>query len=422
MLIDGRGIELARRSLSNYRLVCVPEHARGISMLREIISSSIVGVVLGLPPVMIIMEIVFAVKKKQYLAFELIAFSIGSIYMYAAYRLWELPSYDKPINIWGSESAHEPVNLEYSMAILLFALLGFVSYIILKFCTKKFPPLIEVFLLGGMYAGMLLCIVFLFQLLMGVHAQPADISGLIGAMDLEYLKNWKVSLDEFDYFLIFCLCIVPVLFLIHCIYLMITMMKEKAQEQSSKNYDNPLMNQLNNFFVKSMGKYLLAVLAMLPLLAVLTVILTLFGQQPDSIILAFTRTSDWILSKEISPPPVAYDTHYLCTVSLRGHKKLVKPLRYGIRRNEKIVVNRQLCVANAFEQMIQERVPRFHRVIRKFYDDYGYPVSKHINTAFAADVVYLVMKPLEWLFVIVLYMVEKKPEDKIASQYLPKEY
>ncbi|MDE5823827.1 MAG: hypothetical protein K2H91_03975, partial [Lachnospiraceae bacterium] len=121
-------------------------------MLREIISSSIVGVVLGLPPVMIIMEIVFAVKKKQYLAFELIAFSIGSIYMYAAYRLWELPSYDKPINIWGSESAHEPVNLEYSMAILLFALLGFVSYIILKFCTKKFPPLIEVFLLGGMYA------------------------------------------------------------------------------------------------------------------------------------------------------------------------------------------------------------------------------------------------------------------------------
>ena len=44
-------------------------------------------------------------------------------------------------------------------------------------------------------------------------------------------------------------------------------------------------------------------------------------------LLAFTKTSDWILSGEVAPPPVAYDTHYLCTVSLRGHKKIVKPIR-----------------------------------------------------------------------------------------------
>ncbi|MDE5696781.1 MAG: hypothetical protein K2I96_05130 [Lachnospiraceae bacterium] len=379
--------------------------------------------ILVLPVVLIIADIVFMVKKKKHPIFEALAFPIGGGYMVLAYLLWSLPPYDMPVNIFEAGLlVHEPVNTEYSAAILLFALLGFAGYIILKFCKKKFPPLIEVFLLGGMYIGMLLCIVFLFQLLMGVHTQPVDVSGLMGDADVEYFNNWKGSLNESGCFIILCLCIVPVLFLIHCIHLMIAMMKEKAQEQSIRNYNNPLLNQLNKFYVKSVGKYLLAVFAMLPLLAVLTVILTLFGQQPDSIILAFTKTSDWILSKEISPPPVAYDAHYLCTVSLRGHRKLVKPLRYGMRRNEKIVVNRQLCVANAFEQMIQERAPGFHRAVRKFYDDYGYPISKHINTAFAADVVYLIMKPLEWVFVIALYMVETNPEDKIASQYLPKNF
>lgn len=381
----------------------------------------VILVILGLPAVLVIADMVLAVKKKRYPAFELAAFSIGGVYMAAAYRFWDLPSYDKPINIYnGMESAHAPVNLEYSAAIVLFALLGLAGYMILKFHKKKLPPLTEVILLGGMYVGMLLCIMFLYQLVMGVHPQPADMSALEGTIDEAYLKSWKVSLDEVDYFIILCLCIVPVLFLIHCIQLMITMMKEKAQEQSSKKYDNPLLNQMNRIFVKCMGKYLLAVLAMLPLLAVLSAILLLFGQQPDSIILAFTKTSDWILSKEISPPPVAYDMHYLCTVSLRGHRRLVKPLRYGMRRNEKIVVNRQLCVANAFEQMIQERTPRFHRAVRTFYDNYGYPISKHIRTAFAADIVYILMKPLEWIFVIALYMVEEKPEDKIASQYLPR--
>jgi len=126
------------------------------------------------------------------------------------------------------------------------------------------------------------------------------------------------------------------------------------------------------------------------------------------------------LSEQISPPPVAYDTHYLCTVSLRGHRKLVKPVRYGVRRGEKIVVNRQLCVANAFEQLLEEKTPHLHKKIRRFYDTYGYPISRHINTAFAADVIYLMMKPLEWIFLFVLYLLEPEPENRINSQYMPK--
>ena len=149
-------------------------------------------------------------------------------------------------------------------------------------------------------------------------------------------------------------------------------------------------------------------------------ILTLLGQQPDSLIQAFTQTSDWQLSTKISPPPIEKDAHYLCTVSLRGHKEIVKPLRYGIRRGNKIVVNRQLCVANAFEDFIQEKTPRFHKWIRHIYDTYGYPLSKHIRTAPLADITYWCMKPLEYFFVFILYLLDVHPEDRIAIQYLPK--
>ncbi|MDE7404466.1 MAG: hypothetical protein K2M81_05095, partial [Lachnospiraceae bacterium] len=217
-----------------------------------------------------------------------------------------------------------------------------------------------------------------------------------------------------------CLCVVPFLYLVHVISLMVKLVKEKAEKQESIHYENAMMQKINLWFLKGANLFLAALIAMLPVLGILVMLLCLFGQQPDGIILAFTKTSDWVLSKEIAPPPVAYDTHYLCTVSLRGHRKLVKPIRYGIRKGEKIVVNRQLCVANAFEQLIMEKTPRFHKAVRNFYDTYGYPISRHIRHAWTADVVYLMMKPLEWVFLVVLYLFDEKPENRISSQYLPK--
>ena len=195
--------------------------------------------------------------------------------------------------------------------------------------------------------------------------------------------------------------------------------EEKEEEQAGLQYHNPIMQTMNQWLLRGVNLFWVAFLALVPVLGILVMLLCLFGQQPDGMILAFTQTSDWILSKEIAPPPVAYDTHYLCTVSLRGHRKLVKPIRYGIRRGEKIVVNRQLCVANAFEQLMEERWPRFHRAVRTFYDTYGYPISRHINHALIADVVYLLMKPLEWIFVAVLYLFDENPETRIHRQYLP---
>ena len=194
---------------------------------------------------------------------------------------------------------------------------------------------------------------------------------------------------------------------------------ERSAPDSGGPYKSRLLNDCSRILEKSDQWAFYALLLTLPLLCVITVILLLFGQRPDSAIRVFTETSDWTLSTEISPPEVMVDAHYLCTVALRGHRGLVRPVRMGLRRGEKIVVNRQLCVANAFEQLLEERTPRFHRAVRNFYDTCGYPISRHIRTPLAADIVYLLMKPLEWLFTAVLYLFDTKPEDRIARQYLP---
>lgn len=376
------------------------------------------GTLMIAPFALVALDIVYIVKNKEKAWFEIVAFLVGVIYMFIAYSLWNLPAYDTPLNVYDSMNAHEPLNMEYVFSLLLFCVWGFVSYIVLKYIKKNLPPIVEAILLAGVYIDIILCGIFLVQLLGGARVQGIDKKILFGDDTLEGMYNF--SFGPFDYLIVLCLCAVPVIFIIHSIRLLINLIKEKALVQENVVYDNSVLKCVNTFFCRGAKVFWLAIPTMLPVLGILVLILVLFGQQPDSVILAFTKTSDWILSGEIAPPPVAYDTHYLCTVSLRGHKRLVKPTRFGLRRGEKIVVNRQLCVANAFEQLLEERTPGFHRKVRTFYDTYGYPISKHINSAWSADVVYLLMKPLEWIFVFVLYLFDARPEDRINRQYLPK--
>ena len=77
--------------------------------------------------------------------------------------------------------------------------------------------------------------------------------------------------------------------------------------------------------------YFLLFAVLLPIVIVILIITVIFGEKPDILVKAFTETSDWTFSQKISPPPIEYEGHYLCTVAANGHKKLVKPLRIGIR-------------------------------------------------------------------------------------------
>ena len=234
------------------------------------------------------------------------------------------------------------------------------------------------------------------------------ISGILGGVVLLLVFDQQLQVASFHTFFL----------LIYSINLLWVRIKEWQEDRAEISYENRLLQFFHQLLNKSRNWPWLAVLLALPTLALVVLILMLFGQQPDSMIKAWTNTADWAFSQKIPPQNLIIDEHYLCTVAAGGHEKVVKPQRMGVRHGHPVVVNRQLCIANAFEQVLEEKTPRFHLFLRRTYDRYGYPFAKHIRKKWAMDLIYYLMKPLEWIFLLVLYLVDRKPENRIAMQYI----
>ena len=234
------------------------------------------------------------------------------------------------------------------------------------------------------------------------------ISGILGGVVLLLVFDQQLQVASFHTFFL----------LIYSINLLWVRIKEWQEDRTEITYENRLLQYFHQLLNKSRNWPWLAVLLALPTLVLVVLILMLFGQQPDSMIKAWTNTADWAFSQKIPPQNLIIDEHYLCTVAAGGHEKVVKPQRMGVRHGHPVVVNRQLCIANAFEQVLKEKMPRFHRFLRRNYDRYGYPFAKHIKKKWAMDLIYYLMKPLEWIFLLVLYLVDRKPENRIAMQYI----
>jgi len=171
-------------------------------------------------------------------------------------------------------------------------------------------------------------------------------------------------------------------------------------------------------------KFPLLTIILIPILILFSIFMMLFGQKPDSIIRAFTDTYKHGFSQlDYMCDNVQCGGHFLCSVGANGHKSIVKPVRYGERNGSKIICNRQLLVSNAFEDLVQENLPKTHKAIRRVYNKVGNQVHKHyhiFNNKLVSDSVYILMKPLEMFFLFVLYLFDKKPENRIAVQYLNK--
>jgi len=166
--------------------------------------------------------------------------------------------------------------------------------------------------------------------------------------------------------------------------------------------------------LKPITKYPLLLLLTVPIMLLLTLFLMLFGQKPDTLIRAFTDTYKHGFSQlDYQCDNVRCGGHFLCSVGANGHQKIVKPIRYGIRNGAKIICIRQLLICNAFEELVEEYFPRGHHQIRKTYNKVGDAIHRHyhpFNNKYLADAIYIVMKPLELFFLIILYSVDKKPE------------
>lgn len=287
---------------------------------------------------------------------------------------------------------HSPIATWTFPTVGVLSVVGILGYLILRLIPlKNMSPLAIVLSMAAMYIGCLMCALWIIQT---CHPGSGDV----------YMF----------------------LFPFNCILIAAKTVRRLIWQWREMHPDNETDKEENQTVISRIKAVLyhsenwpwLAFLLMVPFLGILIAILTLFGQEPDSLIKAWTETSQWSLSQRTSPPNLNYDMHYLCTAAAGGHPAVVKPIRMGVRHGHTVVVNRQLCIANAFEQIMEERFPRFHGLIRYLYDAYGYPIARHIRKPLAADITYLIMKPLEWLFLAVIYLNDVHPEDRIAMQYI----
>jgi hypothetical protein len=271
---------------------------------------------------------------------------------------------------------------------IIFALAFYIS----KYYKHKLSPFLLLVISSLMLFGILFCTVTCF------HFLPFFIILVVPLYQFLYLSP--------------LLCI---LYLLRELNTLSGFLKDAFKEKNNLQNSDPL-----NPFYKLLEKYNLgfALYILAPITACIQAGLYLFGQKPDSLISQFTDSCGFLLSNQHYCS--CGGDHYLCSIAANGNKELVKPVRLGLRQNEKILVNRQLLIANAFENWLEEHTPRLHKSIRSTYDNMNIPVNSWSKRKKFANTLYVFMKPLEWLFLAWLYVFDKDPETRIAKQYLPK--
>lgn len=359
------------------------------------------GMLLAYPIILTMMELgvlLLAVRKETLplwtKGLDCITIGLGMMYSFLCVAIVGNATFGADWEVVLSNAAkHTPIYSHTMPTVCVITFLGIAGYFMVNFIPlEKMPPLLLVIGIAAMYLGTLESIV------------------------------WCVQVCNIEIWTAAYLLLLPM----NCLLITAKTVCSKMVEWKNISHENinssknALLTQCNRILMKAEYWPFAAFLLMWPLLGILITTLMVFGQAPDSVIKAWTETSDWNLSQKVSPQNIYYDEHYLCTVAAGGHESVVKPLRLGVRHGHEVIVNRQLCVANAFEQILEERTPKFHRVIRNFYDKYGFPIAKLIRSKYTADLIYILMKPLEWVFLLVIYMCDVHPENRIALQYTGK--
>lgn len=290
------------------------------------------------------------------------------------------------------DNGYTPFASAHILTLIVFLFFSVLSMVLIWLKGRSLPPLLVV-----------LAIVFL---IIGI--------GISFAVILQVSENLDGNKGPFYFF-------APISYIVISLLLIIKLVMQEMDYSVNRKLNNQFLNKLNNLMIKGATQPLWIIILLIPIFCIVMIFLVLLGQEPDSITKVFTETTTWHFSQMEHPPYLDHNGHYLCTVAACGHQAIVKPLRFGMRHNNQIIVNRQLLVANAFEERIMELSPRIHRFIRDNYDRYGYPLSKQITTPILSDIVYILMKPFEYFFVITLYLLDTNPEKRIANQYKLKE-
>ncbi len=334
-------------------------------------------------------------KKRPWGEIVLLLLSIFSLlWLLIGLVLHGTAEYDTAID--PVDNCYTPFNENHVISVLFYAVTYFTAILLVWIKGRNLPPLFLVFCLVFIYIGIVLFLISLAQ---------------VSQHNTRTLSLYKGD-DGGFWFLPF--------FIINLIIGIVLVLKTIRMEQEiakTRSFKNNFLNACNKILTSHLLFHTWALVLLLPVFVITTLILILLGQEYNSLVKVFTDTTTWAFSQKMHPPPLDHQGHYLCTVAACGKPEVVKPLFVGKRHGKPIIVNRQLQIANAFEELVSDISPKFHHWIRKNYDKYGYNLSKKINTKRTSTVTYILMKPLEIFFLACLYLFVTNPETKIKKQY-----
>lgn len=299
------------------------------------------------------------------------------------------------------KSEAELLDWKYITVIWVLSGLTIFAYFISRSKKHDIGPLALALLPGLLMTGIVLSIVLV------VHFSPFFALG---------------AAFSFSPFFILTIFVLPFFGLIQVVVLLSVELFSILQ----LNKNRMLSHKSKSSFIQALqriffGKYyLVAQIILFPLFITLVqVVFLVFTQHPDSIVQAIIQSHDGVFSQGHCENCVSHNAEYVCTIAAFGSDRLVKPLHWGRRNGNEIKVNRQLKICNAFEELLTEKMPRTQRLLRKGYDSLQISIEKWKKVRIVANTLYVIIKPMEWTFLIMLYLFENNPETKIAKQYLP---
>ncbi|GAA4072429.1 DUF6688 domain-containing protein [Amphibacillus indicireducens] len=240
----------------------------------QVIIIGIIGIPLILTGWNIFNLIKYLVTKKERhfnKVIEVIAMGLGVLYLYLYTELANIVFVNWDVQLYNLQK-HSMIMPDAFLTIVIILLIAFIGYYIIRFISAdKQSPIVSVIGISAIYLGMGICLLWCIQ---------------------------TIS----DIFL--------VLFPANCIIIFIktiTIFVYQKNVTLQTGLFTTKFKKLSSILNKATNLPWIALLLAIPLLGVIIVVLMLFGQEPNSIIKAWTETADWTMSQKIPPQNIQYD-------------------------------------------------------------------------------------------------------------------
>ena len=248
--------------------------------LFDFVLGMIQGFMLAYPIAMLLIQTIYVIfatkgiKGRNARLFDAQALVFGMILEYI--YLWNFK--ELRIRDWYEQltnyDRHTPIYTGAALTVAAIFIVAIIGYVILNyFSMEKLPPLVAVLSMSAGYLGVIQIIVFTVQTI-------------------------EIDIIKYD-FLELYLLILPVCSVLITARTVLSKVHEwrSISMEKSKIQENAVLNKFDVILNNSLYWPVLALVLALPLLGVLIGILVLFGQAPDSVVKAWTETSDWRLSQ-----------------------------------------------------------------------------------------------------------------------------